>query len=171
MRRPAAVALTVVGLAGILAVGLAVGALASSGSSPTSGGTTSESTTEHGMSMANLYVAGLNGKAEVPAAKGVSPTAAGVFAVWLTHTGSKYTATWKLTFDNLTGSAAAAHIHKGKPGTAGPVLVPLCGPCKSGQTGTATISAAAVTAIKTGATYVNVHTAKNPGGEIRGQVK
>ena len=33
-----------------------------------------------------------------------------------------------------------AHIHKGKRGVAGDVLIPLCGPCKSGQTGQMKIS-------------------------------
>jgi hypothetical protein len=55
-------------------------------------------------------------------------------------------------------------------GKAGNVLVALCGPCKSGQSGTAKISAMALRDIKKHLTYVNVHTAKNPNGEIRGQV-
>ncbi len=59
----------------------------------------------------------------------------------------------------------------GKVGAAGPVIVPLCGPCKSGQTGKATISGAVIKALESGKAYVNVHTAKNAAGEIRGQVK
>jgi hypothetical protein len=82
--------------------------------------------------------------------------------------GSKLT--WKLTFSGLTGSANAAHIHVGKKGKAGNVLVPLCGPCKSGQKGTAKVSAMVVRDIQKGLTYVNVHTAKNAAGEIRGQL-
>ena len=178
MRRPLAKALMVIGLGGLLAVGLAVAALASSGGSSSSAATTSESTTEHptstteqAMTASNLYIAAIDAKAEVPAPKGTSSRAGGAFALWLTHQGTKYTASWKLVYGSLTGKAVAAHIHKGKPGTAGPVLVPLCGPCKSGQTGTASISAATLAAIKTGAAYVNVHTAKNPGGEVRGQIK
>jgi hypothetical protein len=31
-------------------------------------------------------------------------------------------------------------------------------------------TAAQIAALKAGKTYVNVHTAKNPGGEVRGQV-
>ena len=172
MRRPAAVAVTVIGGGLLLAVGYAVSALASpsSSSNPAVIATTSESTTEHGMAMSNLYVAGLIEKGEVPAAKGVPAAAGGAFAVMLTHKGSKYTGTWKLTFHNLTGKAVAAHIHKGKPGQSGPVVVPLCGPCKPVEVGTATLSSAVVSAIKAGDAYVNVHTAKNPGGEIRGEV-
>jgi CHRD domain len=80
--------------------------------------------------------------------------------------------TWKLSFSGLTGAAAAAHIHKGKAAVSGPVLIPLCGPCKNGQHGKIMLSGAAAAALEhSGATYVNVHTAKNPNGEIRGQLK
>jgi hypothetical protein len=78
---------------------------------------------------------------------------------------------WKLTFSRLTGGATAGHIHGAKPGVAGAVLVPLCGPCHTAQTGTVKISKAVIAKLEAGRTYVNVHTAKNPAGEIRGQVK
>ena len=55
-------------------------------------------------------------------------------------------------------------------GKAGNVLVPLCGPCKSGMSGTATMPAPLLKTIQKHCTYVNVHTAKNPNGEIRGQL-
>lgn len=79
---------------------------------------------------------------------------------------------WKLTFAKLTGPATAAHIHKAAKGKAGAVVVPLCppAPCKSGVTGTATISSALMKAFAQHLLYVNVHTAKNPNGEIRGQL-
>jgi hypothetical protein len=52
------------------------------------------------------------------------------------------------------------------------VIVPLCaGNCHSGMTGTATISSKIVAQLEAGKTYLNVHTAKNPAGETRGQVK
>jgi CHRD domain len=50
-------------------------------------------------------------------------------------------------------------------------MVPLCGPCRSGQRGTAAITPAQLRTIRAGRTYVNVHTARNAAGEIRGQVK
>jgi hypothetical protein len=79
---------------------------------------------------------------------------------------------WKLTFSKLTGPAAAAHIHLAARGKANPApAVPLCGPCKSGQTGTARITDKVERALENGTAYVNVHTAKNAGGEIRGQIK
>jgi len=85
-----------------------------------------------------------------------------------TITGGKLKFTLK--FSNLTGAATAAHIHMGAKGVSGPVVVPLCGPCKTTVTGTASVSAAVLSAIKKGKAYVNVHTAKYPAGEIRGQL-
>jgi CHRD domain-containing protein len=71
----------------------------------------------------------------------------------------------------MLGKALAAHIHVGKPGVAGPVVVPLCRPCRTGQTGTAKISKAVIAALEGHRAYVNVHTATHAPGEVRGQVK
>ena len=104
---------------------------------------------------------------EVPKPKGVPSAATGTFTV--TRRGKKLT--FRLTFSHLTGKATAAHIHKGRAGKAGPVLVPLCGPCKSPVVKTVTVTSDQRDAIEHGATYVNVHTKKNAAGEIRGQIK
>ena len=104
---------------------------------------------------------------EVPKPKGVPAAATGTFTGTLK--GKKLT--FKLTFSHLSGKALAAHIHKGKAGTMGPVLVTLCGPCKSPVTKTITVTSAQRDVIEHKATYVNVHTPKNGGGEIRGQIK
>jgi hypothetical protein len=80
---------------------------------------------------------------------------------------------WKLTYSKLTGPATAAHIHLGAKGKAGNVLVPLCGAapaCKSGLSGSVKLTAAMKSAFSKHLLYVNVHTAKNPNGEIRGQL-
>jgi hypothetical protein len=108
---------------------------------------------------------------EVPRPKGVPAGATGSFSGKYVENKTGATLTWKLTFSHLSGKALAAHIHRGKPGTSGPVVVPLCGPCKSGQTGKTPISKAIVAALEGGRAHVNVHTAKNAAGEIRGQVK
>ncbi len=50
-------------------------------------------------------------------------------------------------------------------------MVALCGPCKNGKKGTANVTKAQLATIKAGRAYVNLHTAKNAAGEIRGQVK
>lgn len=107
---------------------------------------------------------------EVPKPSGTKAGAGGLFSAGLTKKAAGGTLAWRLTFHGLTGGAIAAHVHMGRPGKAGPVAVALCGPCRSGQRGSAKINARTVKALLGGTAYVNVHTAKNPGGEIRGQI-
>ena len=107
----------------------------------------------------------LAARSEVPAPKAAA-RATGLFTASL----SGRSLTWRLTFSRLTGRALAAHIHLGKPGVAGPVAIPLCGPCASGAHGKVTVTARVRAALLARSAYVNVHTAKNAAGEIRGQV-
>jgi hypothetical protein len=107
---------------------------------------------------------------EVPRPKGAA-LARGSFSGSYVENKTGGTLTWTLSFSRLTGQAVAAHIHMAKPGVAGPVIVPLCGPCKNGMKGTAKISKSVIAALEGGKAYVNVHTPKNAAGEIRGQVK
>ncbi len=105
---------------------------------------------------------------EVPKPTGAPAGATGSFKGTLA--GSKLTYT--LTFKGLSGAAIASHLHQGKPGVSGPVVVPLCPPgCTSPMKGTKTVSKSFLSAMKAGNAYVNIHTKKNPNGEIRGQVK
>ena len=98
--------------------------------------------------------------------------AGGVYTATVTENGAKRSIEWKLTFHNLSGPAArSAHPHGQAGCAAGGVLLALCGPCKSGMTGHASTSTDVGDAIENGKAYVNVHTAKNGGGEIRGAVK
>ena len=64
-----------------------------------------------------------------------------------------------------------AHIHQGAKGQNGPVIIPLT---KSGDTYTvpanAKLNDAQMQAFKAGNLYVNVHTSRNKGGEVRGQL-
>lgn len=108
----------------------------------------------------------LNAKQEVPKQVVKDAKAKGRFTGKLV--GSKLT--WKLTFSGLTGKATAAHIHMAKAGKAGNVIVVLCTPCRSGAHGSTKVSAAVKRALANHKAYVNVHTAKNPNGEIRGQI-
>jgi hypothetical protein len=112
----------------------------------------------------------LNSRAEVPRPKG-AVRAKGNFTASYVENSTGAVLTWQLSYSHLTGNALAAHIHKGKKGVAGAVIVPLCGPCKNGQKGTAKISKAVISALESGGAYVNVHTPKNQAGEIRGQIK
>jgi hypothetical protein len=116
------------------------------------------------------YKSSLTSGVEVPKPTGAAG-AKGTFNATVTENGSSRLLKWKLTFSGLSGTAIAAHIHKGKAGVAGAVLVPLCGPCVSGKSAQVKISKNAADLLEHGQVYVNVHTAKNGGGEIRGQVK
>jgi hypothetical protein len=114
----------------------------------------------------------LKASSEIPKPMGVRPGATGTFTGTAVELASdKARLTWRLTFSKLTGRADAAHIHIGKQGKAGNVMVALCGPCSSGKRGSATITHAQLNTIRAGRAYVNVHTKKNPPGEIRGQLK
>ena len=72
-----------------------------------------------------------------------------------------------------TGVAGtAAHIHLAAPGQNGPVIVPLN---KTGDNvwsvpPSIRLNDVQYEAYKLGNLYVNVHSAANPGGEIRGQI-
>lgn len=113
------------------------------------------------------FSAALTVRQETDHPKGTNSTASGQFTATLTGKTLK----WKLTWKNLSGPANQAHIHLGKRGISGNVLVPLCPPgCTSPNHGTATLTAVVIKAMKAGGTYVNVHTNKNLNGEIRGQI-
>ena len=107
----------------------------------------------------------LSGGNEVPA---VVTTAAGTATVTIKDDRSVVA---QVTVTGMT--ATASHIHEGASGTNGPVIVPFT---KTGDNTFASADGAKLTeaqyaAYKAGNLYVNVHTAKNPGGEVRGQLK
>ena len=115
------------------------------------------------------WTAALSSGQEIPKQVVKNTNAHGLFKGTLAGTTLK----WKLTYAKLTGPATAAHIHMAAKGKSGNVLIPLCGTspaCKSGLTGTATLTAMDISWLKKHLLYVNVHTAKNPNGEIRGQL-
>jgi CHRD domain len=112
----------------------------------------------------------LNAAQEVPAPTGDLGAARGTFLATVSATADGASVAWQLTFSGLTGAAAAAHVHMAPRGQAGGVVIPLCGPCESPTSGTATVDATVLNALQTGAAYANVHTAANKAGEIRGQV-
>ena len=80
------------------------------------------------------------------------------------------TVTGSVTTKGVPGTMA--HIHMGAKGQNGPVIVPLS---KDGDTYSVPsgrkLTAAQLEAFKKGSLYVNVHTAKNKGGEVRGQLQ
>jgi hypothetical protein len=78
--------------------------------------------------------------------------------------------TWRVTYSGLTGPATMAHFHgPALPGANAGVVVPFPSAASPAE-GSATLTAAQIADLTAGKWYVNVHTAANPGGEIRGQV-
>ena len=162
--------LTAIGITGVFALGLAAAALA--GDYGGGYGTSTTASASSGSSTKNetyAFKAALNLAQEVPKPKAPAG-AGGTFTAKTVESTSAKTFTWKLTFHGLSGKAVAAHVHFGKKGVAGAVAIALCGPCKSGQTGKVKITGKAEDAMEGSKAYVNVHTAKNGAGEIRGQV-
>ena len=107
----------------------------------------------------------LSGANEVPAVS-TSASGSGTVTVHRDHSVSA-----RITVSGM--NATAAHIHSGAPGANGPVIVPFT---KTGDDTFVAPDGAKMTddqyeAYKRGNTYVNVHSAKNPGGEIRAQLK
>ena len=137
----------------------------------------------------------LTGYEETPSA--VSTTGNGTFKATISNDGSRID--WELTYNDLEGAVQQAHIHFGQKGVTGPISVFLCTNLGNGPAGTqpcpappatisGTITAVDVTnlanergisagefdellkAVRAGATYVNVHSTRWPGGEIRSQI-
>lgn len=78
------------------------------------------------------------------------------------------TVTWTYTHDKLSGDMTAAHIHG--PATATESAPPVVDTTSETMTGTGPITDAQAAEMIAGMYYFNVHTAKFPDGEIRGQL-
>ncbi len=138
--------------------------------------------------------AGLSTHQEVPA---VSSGAIGQFRAFINDKAG--TISYELSYDGLAGPVRMAHIHIGQRSVNGGVMVWLCQTASfvdptglapqcpasgsvSGLVQAANVTAVAsqgiaaggfaelVAAIRAGVAYVNVHTDRFPGGELRGQL-
>jgi hypothetical protein len=111
------------------------------------------------------FKANLSGKSQVP------PTVtAGTGSVTATFDTDSKKLSWKGSYSGLTGPATAAHFHG--PASAGKnagVMVPI-NPHGPSFDGSATLADAQAKALMDGDIYVNIHTAANKDGEIRGQL-
>ena len=122
------------------------------------------------------FTATVNGDQEVPP---VTTEASGTATV--TISADDTTVTYEVSYSGLSGDLLASHIHCGAAGVVAGVMLPFAhGPSPFSGTltqadfaacGDVTTFAGALDAIRAGNTYVNLHTAANPGGEIRGQLK
>src|ERR1700687_3263169 len=119
-----------------------------------------------GPAFAEKMKATLDGKSEVPA-----NTTAGKGTADIDYDAASKKLTWKLTYSGLTGPATAAHFHgPAEPGKNAGVAVAIPAAALSPAEGSATLTDAQAADLMAGKFYINIHTAANPGGEIRGQV-
>jgi hypothetical protein len=78
---------------------------------------------------------------------------------------------WTVKYSGLSGPATAGHIHgPAAIGENAGVVIPFKGKLKSPVKGSETLTDAQVTDLMAGKYYVNIHTAANKDGEIRGQI-
>ena len=123
------------------------------------------------------YVATLSGAREVPA---VQTAATGVAT--FNRAGNRVTYT--VSASGFTTPLTVGHVHIGDVGVIGPVIVPFTIVAQSGTVASGSIDLSAPitqgnitisgdslrTLFESGKSYVNLHTAAYPGGEIRGQI-
>jgi len=84
---------------------------------------------------------------------------------------STRTLKWTVTYSGLSGPVRAGHFHgPAAAGTNAGVVVPFTGSLESPIQGQAVLTEAQMADLVAGKWYANLHTAANPGGEIRGQV-
>jgi hypothetical protein len=115
----------------------------------------------------------VNLKADLKAANEVPPgSGAGKGEVTATYDTASKKLSWKGSYSGLSGPATAAHFHTGEAGKNGGIAVPIFAgaAAKSPFEGSATLTDAQATDLMAGKLYVNIHTAANKAGEIRGQV-
>jgi hypothetical protein len=111
------------------------------------------------------YKVDLKGSDEVPA-----NTSKGAGTADVTYDTAKKLLTWKVTYSGLTGPATAGHIHgPADPGKNAGVMIPFP-KVDSPIEGSATLTDDQAAELKAGKLYINIHTAENKGGEIRGQL-
>src|SRR4030081_1232689 len=119
-----------------------------------------------GPAFADKMKATLNAKSEVP--PNASP---GKGTADIDYDAATKKLTWKLPYSGLSGPATAAHFHgPAEAGKNAGVAVAIPNAAASPAEGSATLTDAQGADLVAGKYYVNVHTAANPGGEIRGQV-
>ena len=119
-----------------------------------------------GPAFAEKMKATLDGKSEVPA-----NTSAATGTADIDYDAASKKLSWKVTYSGLSGPATAAHFHgPAEAGKNAGVAVAIPNATASPVEGSAVLTEEQVADLIAGKFYINVHTAANPGGEIRGQV-
>lgn len=115
-----------------------------------------------------IFEASLSGGQEVPPA---ATSGSGSAEVQFNENTNKLT--WKVSYTGLTGPATAGHIHG--PAAAGQnagIVIPFSGNLNAQPVmGETTITPAQYADLAAGLYYVNIHSARFPGGELRGQLR
>lgn len=110
------------------------------------------------------YTAEMTASSEVPPTESTATGTANVTVDTDAHTVS-----WVVEVKDLTGDPTAAHIHGPADETENaPPVITMSDSLMEGQ---ADITDEQISDLEAGKYYVNVHTEKYPGGEIRGQLK
>jgi hypothetical protein len=79
--------------------------------------------------------------------------------------------TWTIAYKDLSGPVVGAHFHgPSEPGKNAGIVVPFRTVEKSPIQGSAILSDAQIADLLAGKWYANIHTAANPGGELRGNM-
>ncbi len=123
-----------------------------------------------------VFTGTFTGAAETPP---VTTSAGGTVYVFINPSATEIK--YAVSYTGLSGPLVAAHIHAGAVGVSGQIMLPLTPGASTmfgsltqanfQSTSAATTWAAALTLIRTGRAYVNLHTAAHPAGEIRAQLK
>ena len=119
------------------------------------------------------HAATINLKADLKASAEVPPKdSAGTGTLTATLNTETNEFTYHIEFSGLTGPVAAAHFHgPAAEGANAKPQLPIKGtPITSPIDGKATLTAEQAKDLVDGKWYFNLHTAANPGGEIRGQI-
>lgn len=117
---------------------------------------------------AETFTANLQSAQEVPAN---ASTATGYARIFLDEAAGTFTFT--VVFSGLTSNQTGSHVHgPAAIGANAGVMIDLgsVGTTSGTLTGTRNITPAQIADLRAHRTYVNVHSANNPGGEIRGQL-
>jgi hypothetical protein len=139
-----------------------------------------------------VFSARLTGDNEVPPT--ASP-ATGTFHMQIDNSTSPPVINFTMTYANMSGNPTFSHLHFGQMNVAGGIMIFLCGgggqpscPASTSGTFSGTITPANVTgpaaqgidagdlasaleAVRDGESYANIHSAKFPAGELRGQLR